>query len=71
MPSSPSIVPADTEREFYMCWRISVRLASSGTLQSAPAKTGERYGRIPEDPRDCHFDPKVLQCTGGNAPPRT
>lgn len=21
------------------------------------------------DPRDCHFDPKVLQCTGGNAPP--
>jgi feruloyl esterase len=21
------------------------------------------------DPRDCQFDPKVLQCTGGNAPP--
>jgi feruloyl esterase len=21
------------------------------------------------DPRDCHFDPKVLQCKGGNAPP--
>lgn len=21
------------------------------------------------DPRDCHFDPKVLQCTAGNAPP--
>ncbi len=21
------------------------------------------------DPRDCHFDPKVLQCTGGNLPP--
>ena len=21
------------------------------------------------DPRDCHFDPKVLQCTGGNVPP--
>jgi feruloyl esterase len=21
------------------------------------------------DPRDCHFDPKVLQCTGGNQPP--
>jgi feruloyl esterase len=21
------------------------------------------------DPRDCHFDPKVLQCTGGNIPP--
>src|SRR5258708_2426025 len=21
------------------------------------------------DPRDCHFDPKVLLCTGGNAPP--
>jgi feruloyl esterase len=21
------------------------------------------------DPRDCHFDPKVLQCTGGNGPP--
>jgi feruloyl esterase len=21
------------------------------------------------DPRDCHFNPKVLQCTGGNVPP--
>ena len=21
------------------------------------------------DPRDCHFDPKVLQCSGGNVPP--
>jgi feruloyl esterase len=21
------------------------------------------------DPRDCHFDPAVLQCTGGNVPP--
>ena len=21
------------------------------------------------DPRDCHFDPKVLQCTGANLPP--
>lgn len=21
------------------------------------------------DPRDCHFDPKVLQCQGGNVPP--
>lgn len=21
------------------------------------------------DPRDCHFDPKVLQCKGGNVPP--
>ena len=21
------------------------------------------------DPRDCHFDPKVLQCNGGNLPP--
>jgi len=21
------------------------------------------------DPRDCHFDPKVLQCTGGQVPP--
>jgi feruloyl esterase len=21
------------------------------------------------DPRDCHFDPKSLQCTGGNVPP--
>ncbi|HLG79698.1 MAG TPA: tannase/feruloyl esterase family alpha/beta hydrolase [Bradyrhizobium sp.] len=21
------------------------------------------------DPRDCHFDPKVLQCTAGNVPP--
>jgi feruloyl esterase len=21
------------------------------------------------DPRDCHFDPKVLECTGSNAPP--
>jgi feruloyl esterase len=21
------------------------------------------------DPRDCHFDPKVLQCTGSNVPP--
>jgi feruloyl esterase len=21
------------------------------------------------DPRDCHFDPKVLQCTGGKVPP--
>jgi len=21
------------------------------------------------DPRECHFDPKVLQCKGGNAPP--
>jgi hypothetical protein len=38
MPSSPSIVPADTD-EFLT------------------------------DPRDCHFDPKVLQCTGGNARP--
>jgi feruloyl esterase len=21
------------------------------------------------DPRDCHFDPKVLLCTGGKVPP--
>src|SRR5260370_42139815 len=21
------------------------------------------------DPRDCHFDPKALQCTGGTLPP--
>jgi hypothetical protein len=66
-PSSPSIVPAGTEREMYIYWRISVRLASSGTLQSASARMAKRHGRFLTDPRDCHFDPKVLRCTGGNA----
>jgi hypothetical protein len=51
----------------YIYWRISVRLASSGTLQSASARMAERHGRFLTDPRDCHFDPKVLRCTGGNA----
>jgi hypothetical protein len=49
MPSSPSIVPADTDREIYICWRISVRLTSSGTSQSA--STSER---LPGPAFDAH-----------------
>jgi feruloyl esterase len=30
---------------------------------------GASTDRFLTDPRDCHFDPKVLQCTGGNVPP--
>lgn len=30
---------------------------------------GAKTDQFLTDPRDCPFDPKVLQCTGGNAPP--
>ncbi len=30
---------------------------------------GAKTDQFLTDPRDCHFDPKVLQCTGGNVPP--
>jgi feruloyl esterase len=30
---------------------------------------GARTDQFLTDPRDCHFDPKVLQCTAGNVPP--
>jgi feruloyl esterase len=30
---------------------------------------GVKTDRFLTDPRDCHFDPKVLQCTGANLPP--
>jgi feruloyl esterase len=30
---------------------------------------GAKTDQFLTDPRDCHFDPKVLQCSGGNVPP--
>src|ERR1700758_2482464 len=30
---------------------------------------GVKTDQFLTDPRDCHFDPAVLQCTGGNVPP--
>jgi len=30
---------------------------------------GAKTDQFLTDPRDCHFDPAVLQCTGGNVPP--
>jgi feruloyl esterase len=30
---------------------------------------GAKTDQFLTDPRDCRFDPKVLQCTGGNVPP--
>jgi len=30
---------------------------------------GVKTDQFLTDPRDCHFDPKVLQCTGSNVPP--
>jgi feruloyl esterase len=30
---------------------------------------GAKTDQFLTDPRDCHFDPKVLQCKGGNVPP--
>src|SRR3989440_2893450 len=30
---------------------------------------GAKTDQFLTDPRDCHFDPKVLQCQGGNVPP--
>ena len=30
---------------------------------------GAKTDQFLTDPRDCHFDPQALQCTGGNVPP--
>ena len=37
--------------------------------QCAGQDGGVKTDRFLTDPRDCHFDPKVLQCTGSNMPP--
>ncbi|MCP3443321.1 tannase/feruloyl esterase family alpha/beta hydrolase [Bradyrhizobium sp. CCGUVB14] len=37
--------------------------------QCAGRDGGVKTDQFLSDPRDCHFDPKVLQCTGGNLPP--
>ena len=37
--------------------------------QCAGQDGGVKTDQFLTDPRDCHFDPKVLQCTGSNVPP--
>ena len=37
--------------------------------QCAGRDDGVRTDQFLTDPRECHFDPKVLQCAGGNLPP--
>jgi feruloyl esterase len=37
--------------------------------QCAGQDGGVKTDRFLTDPRDCHFDPKVLQCTASNLPP--
>jgi feruloyl esterase len=37
--------------------------------QCAGQDGGVKTDRFLTDPRDCHFDPKVLKCTGSNVPP--
>jgi feruloyl esterase len=37
--------------------------------QCAGQDGGVKTDRFLTDPRDCHFDPKVLQCTGSKMPP--
>src|SRR5262249_31374627 len=37
--------------------------------QCAGQDGGAKTDAFLTDPRDCHFDPKVLQCKGGNVPP--
>jgi len=45
-------------------------LINKGVLAQCVGRDGgANTDQFLTDPRDCHFDPKVLQCTGGNVPP--